>query len=68
MEQKMQARKTSDDAMTCINDLDTLLASKIKEIIEEQWGKSLTDVKNLRVEQFYERRVMGGQVSYETVS
>ena len=64
----MQARKMSDDTTINMDDLDTLLASRVKEIIEGQWGKRLTDVKNLRVEQFYERRVLGGRVSYKPVN
>ena len=63
-----QARKISSDTPTSIDDLDPHLASKIKEIIEEQWGKHLTDIKDLHVKQFYERRVLGGRISYTPVN
>ncbi|HTK08616.1 MAG TPA: hypothetical protein VL485_15720 [Ktedonobacteraceae bacterium] len=64
----MQSEKISDNTTANIDDLDTLLASKVKDIIERQWGKSLTDIKHLSVEQFYERRIVGGQVSYKPIN
>jgi hypothetical protein len=64
----MQERETSDGTRASTYNLDILLAGKIKEIIEGQWGKSLTDIKHLSVEQFYERRIVGGQVSYKPIN
>jgi hypothetical protein len=64
----MKVRNISDDTMTSIDHLDTLLASKIKEIIEGQWGRHLEDVKDLSVGQFHERLVQAGRVSYKPVN
>ncbi|HVU69730.1 MAG TPA: hypothetical protein VHD63_21530 [Ktedonobacteraceae bacterium] len=43
---------------------DAQLASKVKEIIENQWGKHLADIKDLSVGQFHERLVRQNQISY----
>ena len=64
----MKARKMSDYTMASIDDMDTPLADKIREIIEGQWGKRLADVKDLSVEQFYERLILNGRVSYKPVN
>lgn len=48
-----------------IASLDPRLAKKIREIIEDQWGKRIEDIKYLSIEQFYERIVQQGRVSYK---
>jgi hypothetical protein len=56
----------STPASAALDDLDALLASKIKEIIELHWRKHLGDIQSLSLGQFYERRVQNGMVSYHT--
>jgi hypothetical protein len=46
--------------------IDAALSGKIKEIIENQWGKRVEDLQNIYVGQFHERLVEDGQVSYRT--
>ena len=44
---------------------DPVLSSKVREIIEGQWGKCMADVQNLSVGRFYERLLRDGEhVSY----
>lgn len=51
-----------------IESLDTSLAGKVVEIIEAQWGRRLEDVKDLSIEQFYERFVKEGRISYRPIN
>ncbi|HLG63065.1 MAG TPA: hypothetical protein VKY19_14090 [Ktedonosporobacter sp.] len=45
--------------------VDAALSSKVKEIIETQWGKNMADLQDLYVGQFHERIEEGGDnVSY----
>ncbi|HEY1348484.1 MAG TPA: hypothetical protein VGF67_02520 [Ktedonobacteraceae bacterium] len=55
----------SEIASSKIEGLDTSLASKVREIIEGQWGRCLEDIKDWYVGQFHERLVEGDQVSYK---
>ena len=54
----------SDNVNAKISSFNASLAEKVREIIEEQWGKRLVDVKDLSVGQFHERLVQRGSVSY----
>ena len=58
----------SDTVSTTIDSLDAALSSKVREIIEGQWGKRLADLQKLQVGQFYERLIQDGQVSYRPTS
>jgi hypothetical protein len=44
---------------------DATLASKVKEIIEKQWGKHLADIQYLSIRRFYERCLADEVVSYQ---
>ncbi|HZO73364.1 MAG TPA: hypothetical protein VFB60_14285 [Ktedonobacteraceae bacterium] len=44
--------------------VDTALSSKVKEIVETQWGKNMVDLQDLYVGQFHERIEEGNEVSY----
>ena len=48
-----------------LDGLDATLASKVREIIEGQWGKRLADIQSLSIGRFYERRVESEVVSYQ---
>ena len=45
--------------------VDAALSSKVREVIERQWGKRMADLQDLYLGQFHERLVEeDGQVSY----
>jgi hypothetical protein len=48
--------------------IDATLSRKVRDIIENQWGKRVEDLQDLHVGQFYERLVEDGQVSYRPVN
>lgn len=48
--------------------LDTALSSKVREIIEGQWGKRIADLHDLQIGRFYERLIQGEQVLYRPTS
>lgn len=53
------------------NTIDSLEASvlgKVKEIIEQQWGKQLADIRELYIGRFYERLMQGEIVSYRSTN
>jgi len=45
----------SEPLNTMLNSLDIALLSKVKEIIEKQWGKHIGDIRDIAVGQYYER-------------
>lgn len=55
----------SDRLKLLFGSLDTAVASKVREIIEQQWGKSLADLQDLSIGQFYERRLHDATICYQ---
>lgn len=51
-----------------IDELDSPLASKVLEIIEGNWNKHLEEVKDLSLEQLYQRLVQDNRVSYRSTN
>lgn len=48
-----------------LDSLDATVASKVREIIEGQWGKNVADLQDFYIGQFYERLVHDEIVSYQ---
>lgn len=48
--------------------IDATLSSRVKEIIEGQWGKRMEDVRDLRVGQLHERVIQADRVSYKPIN
>ena len=51
-----------------LDGIDPALASKVREIIENQWGKNVADLQYLSIGQFYERQTQGDVVSYQSTN
>ena|SRR5579884_1486409 len=45
-------------------DINAVLSDKVKEIIETQWGRKMTDLQDLYIGQFHERLEENGQILY----
>jgi len=56
--------KMSEQVSAIIDNLDPAVSSKVREIIEEQWGKSLEDLKDLNVGQLHERLIKDDLILY----
>lgn len=48
-----------------VNGLEATLLNKVKEIIEEKLGRSLEELEDLRISQFYERLINQDMVHYK---
>jgi hypothetical protein len=55
----------SENVHAVIEGLDAPLASKVKGIIEEQWGKRVVDVKDIYLSRLYMRMEIEGSISYQ---
>lgn len=57
--------ESPEQFITEYDSADAALSSKVREVIEKQWGKRVADLQDLYVGRFYERLVEeDGQVSY----
>lgn len=60
--------ESPEQFITEYESMDAALSSKVKEIIEKQWGKRVADLQDIYVGQFHERLVEGDDVSYRSTN